>query len=215
MKTKDIAIGAAVVAAASFTAGRFTVPAHDIDRVVRQQGMFSVDAGEVITVTLTSLKEQNKLQVYEYAAEPHVSITRSRLAGLVSGTQELIVPASVAYYIDLTRIGPEDVHYNRDAKVVVVDLPRLVLGDIAFLPEKTRAINGGLLTFDEGHVEEMRRLNYAAARKSVVRSAQNPSIVALAERQALQNVKDYFEIPLRAVGHTDVRVEARFGKQAT
>ncbi|MFC3714327.1 DUF4230 domain-containing protein [Sphingoaurantiacus capsulatus] len=215
MKTKDIAIGAAVVAAASFTAGRVTAPPPDIDRVVRQGGLFSVDASEVITVTLASLRDQNRLQVYEYAAEPSVRVTRSRLAGLISGSQELIVPASVAYHVDLANVGADDVAYNRDTKVVVIELPRLVLGNVAFLPEKARATNGGLLTFDEDHVEELRKLNYAAARKAVVRSAQNPTIVALAERQALKAVQDYFEIPLRVAGHADIRVQARFGKHAT
>ncbi len=214
MKTKDIAIGAAAVAAASFTAGLVVAPERDMDAAVKQDGAFSVDVSQVISTTVTSLKAQNKLQVYQFTGESRVSLRRSRLAGLLKGSQEMIVPASVAYYVDLAKLGIEDVIYNAEAKVVFVDLPPLTMGDVAFAPEKARTTNGGLLTFDEDQVEEMRKLNYAAARKAFVRLAQSPSIVGVAKAQSAKNVKDYFEIPLRIVGHPDVKVVARFGKQS-
>ncbi len=215
MKTKSIAIGAAAVAAASFTAGFVVAPEHQIDGELRQEGAFRVDVSQVISTTVTSLKAQNKLQVYQFTGESRVSLRRSRLAGLLKGSQEMIVPASVTYHVDLAKLGIENVQYNAEAKVVFVDLPPLTMGDVAFAPEKARTINGGLLTFDDDQVEAMRKLNFAAARKAFVRLAQSPAIVDNAKRQAAQNVKYYFEIPLRIVGHPDVKVVARFGKNAT
>lgn len=214
MQTKTIAIGAVAVAAASFTAGLVVTPEPQLDGEVRQEGAFSVDVSQVISTTVTSLKAQNKLQVYQFTGESRVSLRRSRLAGLLKGSQEMIVPASVAYYVNLAKLGIENVSYNAEAKVVYVDLPPLTMGDVAFAPERARTINGGLLTFDDDQVEAMRKINYATARKAFVRLAQSPAIVGVAKRQAARNVKDYFEIPLRIVGHPDVKVVARFGKQS-
>jgi hypothetical protein len=36
------------------------------------------------------------------------------------------------------------------------------------------------------------KLNYASARKALVKQAQDPTLVAIAKRQAIINVKNYF-----------------------
>ncbi len=81
---------------------------------------------------------------------------------------------------------------------------------MAFHVEAASAINGGLLTYSDQEVQELTKLNYASARKAFVKQAQGPSLVGQARSQAKQNIKNYFEIPLRIVGQPDVRVVAEF-----
>lgn len=58
--------------------------------------------------------------------------------------------------------------------------------------------------------EELRKANYATARKAMVAQAQQAGLVNAAKRQAVANVQTYFEIPLRIAGLPDVKVAAAF-----
>ena len=72
-------------------------------------------------------------------------------------------------------------------------------------------LNAGLSTFDDAEVEELTKLNYASARRAIVKQAQGQALVEAAERQARTNVERHFEMALRAAGRADVRVVATFG----
>ena len=116
----------------------------------------------------------------------------------------------VNYYLDLSDLTLADVSYNDAAKVVTVRLPAVRLGDIAFQPENASTVNGGVLTYGEGTVEALRRLNYKNARRAMVAQAQQPGLLNEARRRARENVQAYFEIPLRIAGRPDVKVVATF-----
>jgi hypothetical protein len=169
---------------------------------------FKVDAQTVLGQTVTSLKAENKLMVYRYSGDARVKTTVSY--GLLKGDQQLIVPASVVYFIDMAEFGPEDVRYDRASETVDVKLPPLRLGDISFQPEKATQINGGLITVSNAVVADLARDNYAGARVAFTRLAQNPQIVEQAKAQAIKSVTSQFEVPLRAVGHGDIKVRAEF-----
>ena len=87
---------------------------------------------------------------------------------------------------------------------------RLVLGDISFEPEAARTINGGLLTFSQDEVDELSRLNYAAARRAFLKQAQGRTLVDAAKSRAVENVRGYLGLALRAAGRGEVRVVATF-----
>nr|WP_277998555.1 DUF4230 domain-containing protein [Sphingomonas liriopis] len=155
------------------------------------------------------MRDENRLLVFSYTGNARVSAERTRF-WLLSGTQELNVPAVVNYYLDLSDFTLADVSYNDAAKVVAVRLPAVTLGDIAFQPENASTVNGGVLTFGEDTVEALRRLNYKSARRAMVAQAQQPGLLNEARRRARENVQSYFEIPLRIAGRPDVKVVATF-----
>ncbi len=126
---------------------------------------------------------------------------------MFDGRQDLIVPAAVRYYVDLSELTAD---FDETARVVTINLPPLVMGDVAFEPEGARTSNGGLLTFDQDEVDELSRLNYASARKAFVKQAQGGAIVKAAEREAKANVESALGLPLRIVGRLDITVVARF-----
>ena len=112
--------------------------------------------------------------------------------------------------MDLNGLTLDRVKYDEAAQLVTVTLPPLRLGDIAFQPEQARTTNGGLLTYNQGMVDELNRLNYASARVAITKAAQDPTLVQAAKRQGAEDIERFFEIPLRIVGHPDVKVVAVF-----
>ena len=180
-----------------------------VDTEAKHTGFFTVETTKVLATTVESLRDENQLLVFSYKGNARVSAERTRF-WLLSGTQELSVPAVVNYYLDLSDLTLADVSYNEAAKVVTVRLPPVTLGDIAFQPENASTVNGGVLTSGEGTVEALRRLNYRSARRAMVAQAQQPGLLNEARRRAKENVQAYFEIPLRIAGRPDVKVVATF-----
>lgn len=189
--------------------GYLLAPKQPVDREVKHTGFFQVDTTKVLATTVESLRDENRLLVFSYKGNARVQTERTKW-WVFGGRQELSVPAVVNYYVNLSDLSLADVSYNEKAKLVTVRLPKVTLGDIAFQPENATTINGGLLTWDDDQVEAMRKLNYVSARRAMVAQAQQPGLLNAAKRQAVQNVTNYFEIPLRIAGQPDVRVIATF-----
>ncbi len=180
-----------------------------VDMEVRHTGFFTAETTKVLATTVESLRDENRLLVFSYKGNARVSAERTRF-WLLTGSQELNVPAVVNFYLDLSNLTLADVAYNAAAKIVTVRLPKVTLGDVAFQPENASAVNGGVLTYGEGTVEALRKLNYKNARRAMVAQAQQPGLLNEAKRRAIFNVQNYFEIPLRIAGQPDVRVIATF-----
>lgn len=189
--------------------GYVVAPRELLDGEVRHTGIFTVDTTKVLATTVESLREENKLLVFSYKGTAKVQAGRTVL-WLFGGEQELIVPAVVSYYLDLSDLSLADVRYDERAKLVTVKLPKVTLGDIAFQPESATTINGGVLTFSDEQVEALRKANYTKARRAMIAQAQQPGLLNSAKRQARANVENYFAIPLRIAGLPDVKVAATF-----
>ena len=194
---------------AALGAGYWLSPKYPVDQEVSQSGFLRTDTTHILSATVESLREENRLLVYSYKGTARVAAGRSVL-WLFRGQQELQVPAVVNYYLNLSQLSLADVTYDERAKLVRVQLPKLTVGDIAFQPENATTINGGILTFSDDQVEDLRKLNYASARRAMVAQAQQPGLVNAAKHQAIANIQAYFEIPLRIAGLPDVEVVASF-----
>ena len=194
---------------AVFGLGYIVSPDEPLDTQVKATGLTGTSTTQVLSATVESLKGQNKLLVFSYKGTATVTAKNTEL-WLFEGRQNLIVPAVVNYYLDLTELSLADVSFDEKAKLVKVKLPQLQIGDIAFQPESATTLNGGLLTFSDEQVEELRKLNYKTARRAIGQQAQSKTLVGMAKQQAQTNIASYFEIPLRIVGQPDVKVIATF-----
>ena len=194
---------------AAFGLGYVVSPDEPLDVQVKATGLTGTSTTQVLAATIESLKGQNKLLVFSYKGTATVTAKNTEL-WLFEGRQNLIVPAVVNYYLDLSELSLADVSFDQKAKLVKVKLPQLQIGDIAFQPDSATTLNGGLLTFSDEQVEELRKLNYKTARRAMVQQAQSKTLVGMAKRQAKTNIASYFEIPLRIVGQPDVKVVATF-----
>ncbi|MDX3911342.1 MAG: DUF4230 domain-containing protein [Sphingobium sp.] len=198
-----------ILLAVAFGVGYWAAPREILDSEVRHSGFFRTDTTKVLSATVESLRLESKLQVFSYKGTAKV-VAERRLWWIFGGRQELMVPAVVNYYVDLSKLTLDQVSFNERAKVVTVKLPALEMSDIAFQPENATTINGGLLTFSDEQVEQLRKMNYASARDAMVKQAQGKGLFETAKNQARQSITTYFEIPLRIAGQPDVKVVARF-----
>lgn len=194
---------------AVFGTGWALAPDQPLDEEVQQTGFMKVEATKVLEATVESLRTENKLLVFSYKGSAKVRAERTYYK-IFSGQQVLQIPAVVNYYLDLSELTLADVTYDEKAKLVRVRLPKLQVGDIAFQPENAMSVSGGILSWNDDQVEALRKLNYKTARKAMVAQAQQGGLVGAAQKQAIQNVQSYFEIPLRIAGQPDVKVAATF-----
>lgn len=190
------------------TAGYMLAPKVLLDSEVRRDG-FTVDTTRVLATTVESLRDENKLVVLSMKSTTKVQVDRSWF-WLLHGRQELNVPAIVEYRVDMAKLGIRDVTYDKAANQVHVRLPRVTMGDVAFLPEDATTVNGGFLTFSEAQVDALRKLAYVTARKGVTAQAQQPALRKHAERNAVEAIQRNFAMPLAAAGVKGVTVDVTF-----
>jgi|GEM_PF-1286804 hypothetical protein len=194
---------------ATFGLGYWIAPKEQVAHEVQENGFFTVKETEVLSATVESLRDENKLVVWSYQGTAKVR-ARDTDWWIFESEQELIVPASVDYRLNLNELTLADVEYDENAKLVRVDLPKLKLSSVAFYPEQATTTNGGILTFDEDKVQALNKRAYATARRAITAQAQQRAMVDVAKRKARENVEEFFEIPLRIAGHPDVKVVATF-----
>ncbi len=207
---KDVLFGGLAVShVAVFGIGWALAPDEPLDEEAQQIGFMKVEATEVLEATVQSLRTENKLLVFSYKGSAKVRAERTYYK-IFSGEQVLQIPAVVNYYLDLSDLTLADVTYDEKAKSVRVKLPKLKVGDIAFQPENAMSVSGGLLSWNDDQVEALRKFNYKTARKAIVAQSQQKGLVGAAKKQAIENITNYFEIPLRIAGLPDVKVVAAF-----
>lgn len=194
---------------AAFGLGYWVAPKDQLDEEVEQTGFLQTDTNKVLSATVDSLRSENKMLVFAFKGTARVRAER-KWAWVVKGKQELIVPAVVNYYVDLSRLSLAHVTYDEEAKLVRVKVPPVIIGDIAFQPEQAVAINGGILTYSQSQVDELLKRNYTKARRAVTAQAQGKAFVEAARSRAIENLETYFEVPLRIAGKPDVEVAATF-----
>ena len=137
------------------------------------------------------------------------TVERTKL-WLLTGRQDLIVPAQVGYYVDLSQLSIDDVAYDEQSRLMTVTLPALVLGDVALQPEAAIFRHGGVLSFDQDQVDDMARSGWLEARRAFTKTAQGPTLLAAARAEAERGIASAFAVPMRALGRPDVRVLVRF-----
>jgi hypothetical protein len=189
--------------------GYALAPREMLETEVTSTGFFTTDTKRVLAAAVESLRSANSMVVYSYKGSATVSAERDGIL-MFDGRADLIVPASVSYLLDLSQLSADSVTYDEAARVITVRLPRLTMSDVAFEPEGARILASGLLTFSQSQLEELVRANYATARRAVIKQAQGATLVDAAQRQARENIKAHFEVPLRIAGRPDLRVVARF-----
>lgn len=167
----------------AFAGGWWLAPREMLDSEVKHTGFLQTDRHRILSATVESLRSQNRLVVYSYKGTVHVTADRTKLF-VFTGEQELIVPGVVTFLLDLSAL-----QYRLEGNTVHVQLPPLQLGEVAFQPEEATTINGGLLTFSQGQVEELLRANYVQARRAFVKQAQGEGFVAVARHQAQANIR--------------------------
>jgi hypothetical protein len=205
---RHAALTLAAVAGVSFVVGYQVAPREILDSTVEHVGFLTVDTKKVLSATIESLKSESRLVSYSYVGTQNVSIDRDKWI-VFNGNQQLIVPATVSYFIDLAQLTETSATFDESTNTVTVTLPKLML-TVEFDPRRATIINNGLLTLNDEVVQALTKINYDTARKSAIKQGQQAALVQSARDRTTENIERLFQVPLHAAGKAGVKVIVTF-----
>lgn len=209
---KHAALTLAAVAGISFFAGYKIAPREILDSTVEHVGFLTVDTKKVLSATIESLKSESRLVSYSYVGNQSVSINRS-FWYIFNGHQQLIVPATVSYFVDLAKLDESSATFDESTNTVTVAMPKLML-TVDFDPRRATTINSGTLALNDSEVQTYTKLNYETARKSAIKQGQQAELVRLAKEKTRENIVRLFQIPLQVAGRLGVKIVVYFPDEA-
>ena len=205
---RHAALTLAAVAGVSFVVGYQVAPREILDSTVEHVGFLTVDTKKVLSATIESLKSESRLVSYSYVGTQNVSIDRGKWI-VLNGNQQLIVPATVSYFIDLAQLTETSATFDESTNTVKVTLPKLML-TVEFDPRRATIINNGLLTLNDEVVQALTKISYDTARKSAIKQGQQAALVQSARDRTTENIERLFQVPLHAAGKAGVKVIVTF-----
>lgn len=205
---RHAALTLVAVAGVSFVVGYQVAPREILDSTVEHVGPLTVDTKKVLSATIESLKSESRLVSYSYIGTQNVLINRDKWI-IFNGNQQLIVPATVSYFIDLAQLTETSATFDESTNTVTVTLPKLML-TVEFDPRRATIINNGVLTLNDEVVQALTKINYDTARKSAIKQGQQAALVQCAKDSTTLNIERLFRVPLQAAGKEDVKVVVSF-----
>lgn len=198
---------AAVAAALIVAVGVGTVYAPAINRALDRDP----DGLRVADGVLTSVQARRRLVVLSATVNVTRTAHRDAIFGLINANKTLIVPGTMRYELDLTRIARRDLTWDKPARRLTVVIPDLELAgpDIQF-KRITEFRDGGLMLALTDVEATLDAENRRAADALFVAEARNPILLDLARTQARAAVREAFALPLAAVGVVAPQVSVRF-----
>ena len=196
------------VAGLSFFAGFKVAPREILDSTVEHVGFLTMDIKRVLSATVESLKSESRLVSYSYVGNQSVSIERSYWY-LFNGQQQLIVPATVSYFVDFAKLNEASATFDESKNTVNVIVPGLML-TVEFDPRRATVINSGMPTLNDSVVQALTKLNYETARKSAIKQGQQDELVRLAKDRTRENIERLFRVPLQVSGKVGVKIVVSF-----
>jgi hypothetical protein len=160
-------------------------PAPDREAVARQ--------------ALVSVRDEGRLVPFTARFVAIVTATESRLG--LTARKTLILPGTVRYGIDLTRLTRRDIVWDEATRTLTVTIPRLELsGPQIDFAEMRELEEGGMLMALTGAEEALDEANRRSAHDDLMRQARAAAPMQAAREAAMRIVARAFAAPLRASG---------------
>jgi hypothetical protein len=157
---------------------------------------------------LLSVRDAGRVVSYTARYTAVVTSEESRLG--LTAKKTLILPGTVRYGVDLTRLRRADLAWDAPTRTLSVTLPPLeISGPTLDLTAVQEYSDGGLLMAlsDAGHtLDEANRLSAAA---ELMRQARDAAPMQAAHTAAMRDAARSFALPLRAAG-VEASVAVRF-----
>jgi len=160
---------------------------------------------------VTAFQKQNSLSVFRAQVPVFVRNSQPRLFGLLSTEQIGVVPATIEYRLDLSKLDEGSFRWNPEAQTMDLTVPPLV-GEPQLDARRAQLVNRGILMSGDAAMNLM-RLNMGTARETALRESRNPQMIALARAAAREMMTQNVTLPLRAAGYDKARVTVRFADE--
>jgi len=168
----------------------------------------------IASASLESMRAQNRLIAF---TARYVSVTTSTQSQLgFSAKRTLILPGDVRYELDLSKLQPKDVTWDKATSTLKVRLPEIeIAGPDVDLSAAQEYGQGGILSAFTNANQSLDSANRAKAVADLRKQAQGAVQMRLAHQAARAAIERSFAMPLVAAGFKDVRIVARFPTEGT
>lgn len=175
------------------------------------------EEGDPVGSAMLAFEKQNSLTVFSSRFEVVAESTDSRgLLGidLLKSRQASIIPATVEYRLDLSRMDRDRFQWDDASDTLSVVLPQLRIS-------RPNLDEGDARVFTEGNwvtanaQRDLSKNNSLQAEKRAAAFAKNPEVLALARNAAKEAVRQNLAIPLQVAGYGDVKVNVTFDGEKT
>ena len=166
------------------------------------------DPQEIAIAALLSIREQGRLVPFAARFVSVASASESHLG--LTARKTLIMPGTVRYSIDLSRLRRSNLAWDEKSRTLGVTLPPLELsGPEIDLNQVRESSEGGFVMALAGSEATLDRSNRQAAQDELMRQARAAGPMRQARQAAMREVARAFALPLRAAG-IDASVAVRF-----
>ena len=168
----------------------------------------------IASASLQSMRAQNRLTTF---VARYVSVTSSKTSRFGFSTERtLILPGDVRYEVDLAKLQPKDVVWDKGSNTLSVLLPEIeIAGPDVDLTAAREYGEGGVLAALTNSDQQLDQANRNAAVADLRKQAQAAVPMRLARDATRSAVERSFAMPLLAAGFKDVKVAARFPTDGT
>ena len=166
------------------------------------------DARAIADAALLSVRDQGRLVAFTGRFVSVATASESRLG--LTARKTLIMPGTVRYGVDLTRLRRDSLAWDEATRTLTVTLPPLELsGPEVDLDAVQEQSEGGILMALAGSERELDQANRRSAQDELMRQARARTPMHLARSAAMRNVASSFAMPLRTAG-IEASVAVRF-----
>ena len=174
----------------------------------RVESSISPDPVSIANASLTNMQEQNRLTVFSASYNATVTTTLTKLG--LSARKTLIMPGTVRYELDLSKLNADDVRWDARDDTLYVEIPAIEIARPEVHIEQIQTYDDGgilmALTDAENVLDQANRKKGVA---ELAKQAQNPVQVRLAREAARRAVRHNFAVPLQAAG-VEAKIDAFF-----
>ena len=166
------------------------------------------DPQAAANAVLLSVRDQGRLTLFTARFVAIVTASESRLG--LTARKTLIMPGTVRYGVDLSRLRRRDLAWDEATRTLSVTLPPLeISGPEIDLNQVREHSEGGILLALTDAERTLDQANRRSAQDELMRQARERTPMHLARNAAMRSVARSFAMPLRAAG-IDASVAVRF-----
>jgi len=166
------------------------------------------DPAALADATLISIREQGRLTLFAARFVAVVTASEERLG--LTARKTLIMPGTVRYGVDLSRLRRDHLRWDAATRTLSVTLPPLEMSgpevDVGNVQEYSE---GGIVMALTDAERTLDQANNRSAQVELMRQARERTPTQLARNAAMRAVARSFAMPLRAAG-IDASVTVRF-----
>jgi hypothetical protein len=153
----------------------------------------------IATASLQGLREQARLTAFMASFVAVVTSEQQRLG--LKAEQTMIMPGTVRYEVDLNKLQPKDVKWDKERNTLNVKLPPLILaGPEVDIDGIKQYDGGGILMALTDAGKTLDEANRKRGQEELLKQAQGEVPMRLARDAARSVIERSFAMPLRAAG---------------